>query len=171
MIIFDKKQIEYCYCERCEESSTKTELKLHQNRCGSCYTCPCCGHQISKRIIHLSKKGEKATKSDETTISTEKKVKEKDVTFYLSCLRCRWSSREIHNSITVVPEGSEFPIRRDPFENHINQVNQYYQKLWHLQESSDFIDTNIEFKPKKKYRSYTVSYLLKLSLRKDFSKH
>lgn len=57
---------------------------MKKNRCLTCYDCPVCQHQLSIRLATSSQRT-----ATEGGNATPRKV------YYLACLFCRWTSRDV----------------------------------------------------------------------------
>jgi dynactin 4 len=84
------------FCSNCLENIPSSEAKLKKNKCNSCFDCPSCHATLSTRahIIQVpmtSSEGgkEKEEKSADATKMVSKKM------YYLACLACRWTSRDV----------------------------------------------------------------------------
>lgn len=71
------------FCGKCAENLPSSEARLKKNRCGNCYDCPSCHQQLTTRAATVG------PKNPEDPKATPRKV------FYLLCLLCRWSSRDV----------------------------------------------------------------------------
>lgn len=76
-------EIDSHFCGKCAENLPSSEARVKKNRCGNCYDCPSCHQQLSTRAATVG------PKNPEDPKATPRKV------FYLLCLLCRWSSRDV----------------------------------------------------------------------------
>lgn len=76
-------QTDSVFCGKCAENLPSSEARVKKNRCGNCYDCPSCYQQLSTRAATVG------PKNPEDPKATPRKV------FYLLCLLCRWSSRDV----------------------------------------------------------------------------
>ncbi|QQP37525.1 Dynactin subunit 4like [Caligus rogercresseyi] len=76
-----------------------------QNRCANCFDCPSCGHTLST----------KAT-SDSTSNPNETPSK----VYYLSCVFCRWSSRDI---------GLSNQKKENPYAGRMSSLLEHYRSI------------------------------------------
>lgn len=65
------------------ENLPSNEARLKKNRCGNCLDCPSCMQQLSLRAATVGPKNVEDPKA------TPRKV------YYLLCLNCHWSSRDV----------------------------------------------------------------------------
>lgn len=91
------------------ENIPSSEAKLKKYRCNKCFECPSCQHTLSARAttIQISKPEPSATEVDAkantdpvaaAAASAEAEKAAKLTTrkmYYLSCLACRWTSRDV----------------------------------------------------------------------------
>lgn len=97
------------FCYNCLENIPSNEARLKKYRCGKCFECPCCQHTLSARAttVQVHPSGGNTEVKDESIDGAEatgstpepdtKKV-ERITTrkmYYLSCLACRWTSRDV----------------------------------------------------------------------------
>ncbi|KAL3277566.1 hypothetical protein HHI36_012909 [Cryptolaemus montrouzieri] len=75
-------EVDSHFCGKCCENLPSPEARVKKNRCVNCFICPSCHHELSTRI---------ASKQP----ATPEEAKATKRTYYLSCLCCRWSSRDI----------------------------------------------------------------------------
>lgn len=76
-------QVDSHFCGKCLENLPSSEAHLKRNRCGNCYECPSCHQQLSTRTSTAGPKNPDDPKSPSRKV------------FYLICLCCRWSSRDV----------------------------------------------------------------------------
>lgn len=87
------------------ENIPSGEAKLKKYRCNKCFECPSCQHTLSSRAttvqVPRTESDAKDSKADTASPSTgqpadvEKAAKTSTrKMYYLSCLACRWTSRD-----------------------------------------------------------------------------
>lgn len=107
-------QVDSHFCCNCLENIPSSEAKLKKNRCSKCFDCPSCQHTLSSRATTAQvtrptvADGDK-DKGDAAGGDTEKPTSAmaKPITrkmYYLSCLACRWTSRDVGLSDQTVGE-------------------------------------------------------------------
>ena len=92
-------QVDSHFCSNCLENIPSSEAKFKKNRCNKCFDCPCCQHSLSSRAnnVQLPRKLDENGKEIDSKPITRKM-------FYLSCLACRWTSRDVGISDQTVGE-------------------------------------------------------------------
>ncbi|XP_040565367.1 dynactin subunit 4 [Lepeophtheirus salmonis] len=106
-------EVDSHYCPNCLENMPSAEARMKQNRCANCFDCPSCGHTLSTRATSdvPANPGE-----------TPRKV------YYLSCVFCRWSSRDIGLSNQKVTSGG-WPEKENPNTNRISVLLEHYRSI------------------------------------------
>lgn len=104
------------------ENIPSSEAKLKKYRCNKCFECPVCQHTLSARGTTVQvAKPESAEKKDEESADasaaqpTEAEKLAKMSTkkmYYLSCLACRWTSRDVGLPDQVNGMGSLNRVRK-----------------------------------------------------------
>lgn len=100
-------QVDSFFCSSCLENIPSAEAKFAGNRCTKCYDCPCCQHTLTSRAAKphatvpvLTADGA----ADESTTTATTTTKEspaaaaaasKRKVYYLMCLACSWTSRDV----------------------------------------------------------------------------
>uniref|UniRef100_A0A1B0CK06 Dynactin subunit 4 n=1 Tax=Lutzomyia longipalpis TaxID=7200 RepID=A0A1B0CK06_LUTLO len=97
-------EVDSHFCYNCVENIPSTEAKLKKYKCSSCFDCPSCQHTLSARATNVTvpRKGdEEAPKEDakQPAVITRKM-------YYLACLACRWTSRDVGIPDQTVATGS-----------------------------------------------------------------
>lgn len=112
---------------------------MKKNRCGNCFVCPSCQQELSLRVAS------KAPANPEDSKSTSEKM------YYLSCLFCRWSSRDVG-----IPDKSSttggWPERENIHANRLQELLDNYKTLVQAQKQQS------SKKKRVKYISYTVNH-------------
>lgn len=85
-------QVDSHFCCNCLENIPSGEAKLKRNQCNKCFDCPSCQHTLSSRAttIQVPKKPEGEAGKDAAVVDTKSKKM-----YYLTCLACRWTSRDV----------------------------------------------------------------------------
>lgn len=153
------------------ENIPSTEAKFKKNRCNKCFDCPSCQHTLSSRAntvqVVLPRKPEDAAGKETGTPptaskSTGKDGKEKEPIpisrkmYYLICLNCRWTSRDVGIPDQTVATG-QWPELEYAHATRFSLLLEHYQNvvLQDKQEKHDFWRRKT---PKQhKYPSLTVS--------------
>ncbi|XP_045466308.1 dynactin subunit 4 isoform X2 [Harmonia axyridis] len=129
-------EVDSHYCGKCCENLPSAEAKLKKNRCINCFVCPCCFHELSTRA---------ANKTNAEENKTYKR------TYYLSCLCCRWSSRDIGLPDQVAATGS-WPKRESVHANRVQDIINMHRAI---QEKEKLEKEFFKKKQKEKIISYT----------------
>lgn len=102
-------QVDSHFCYNCLENIPSGEAKLKKYRCNKCFECPSCQHTLSSRATTVQvprtegdAKDAKDVKVDTSSPASTNQPAEaekapKPLTrkmYYLSCLACRWTSRD-----------------------------------------------------------------------------
>lgn len=86
------EQVDSHFCCNCLENIPSGEAKLKRNQCNKCFDCPSCQHTLSSRAtsVQVAKKadGEGGSKTAAVDLKPKKM-------YYLTCLACRWTSRDV----------------------------------------------------------------------------
>lgn len=155
------------FCSNCLENIPSAEAKFKKNRCNKCFDCPSCQHSLTSRANTVQVV---ATKPDDTTTATtgsppaagstaKSAVKEaKPVArkmYYLMCLACRWTSRDVGIPDQTVATG-QWPDLEYAHANRFAMLLEHCQNvvLHDKQEKNDFLRRKAP-KPHK-YPSLTV---------------
>ncbi|XP_044263145.1 dynactin subunit 4 [Tribolium madens] len=131
-------EVDSHFCGKCCENLPSSEARLKKNRCGNCYICPFCQQELSTRI------GSKGPSNPEDPKSTPKKM------YYLSCLYCRWSSRDVGIPDQGAATGA-WPERENVHANRLQEVIEAYKAFVLAQKQQ-------KEREKKKQRGKFVSY-------------
>lgn len=86
------EQVDSHFCCNCLENIPSGEAKLKRNQCNKCFDCPSCQHTLSSRAttIQVPKKPEGEGSKNAAAVDTKPKKM-----YYLTCLACRWTSRDV----------------------------------------------------------------------------
>ncbi|KAK5650079.1 hypothetical protein RI129_001113 [Pyrocoelia pectoralis] len=123
------------YCGKCAENLPSSEARLKKNRCGNCFDCPSCHQQLTTRAANVG------PKNGEDTKATPRKV------FYLLCLLCRWSSRDVGIPDQSAVSGG-WPERENVYANRLQEIQDMYKGIV-LSDKQQKLE-----KDKKKQRRY-----------------
>ncbi|XP_044757994.1 dynactin subunit 4 isoform X2 [Coccinella septempunctata] len=129
-------EVDSHYCGKCCENLPSAEAKLKKNRCVNCFVCPSCYHELSTRV---------ATKTSAEELKSYKR------SYYLSCLCCRWSSRDIGLPDQAAATGS-WPKRESVHANRIQDIINMHRGI---QEKEKLEKEFFKKKQKEKIISYT----------------
>lgn len=86
-------QVDSHFCSNCLENIPSSEAKLRKNKCNTCFDCPSCQSTLSARATSVQVPMTSTSKSGEETAESSKMVSKK--MYYLACLACRWTSRDV----------------------------------------------------------------------------
>lgn len=132
MALTQIEQVDSHFCCNCLENIPSGEAKLKRNQCNKCFDCPSCQHTLSSRAttVQVPKKPEGEGGKNAAAGDTKPKKM-----YYLTCLACRWTSRDVGipdqatgetnvtaNSGTMLSMGSSVAAIR--FEND------FLQEIW-----------------------------------------
>ncbi|KAJ3641470.1 hypothetical protein Zmor_027977 [Zophobas morio] len=132
-------EVDSHFCGKCCENLPSSEARLKKNRCGNCYICPSCQQELSTRI------GSKGPSNPEDPKSTPKKM------YYLSCLYCRWSSRDVGIPDQSAATGG-WPDRENVNANRLQEIIEMYKAMVLAEKQQKEKDKK---KQRGKYLSYT----------------
>ena len=154
------------FCFNCLENIPSSEAKHKKYRCNSCFDCPSCQHTLSARgtaVVVPAKKPSSTTDDDTTATGSgesappaataaETKTTLKKM-FYLSCLACRWTTRDVGIPDQTVATGS-WPEAEYIYATRFAQLMEYHQSVV-LQEKQEKQELWRRKTPKPKYPSLT----------------
>nr|XP_016941203.1 dynactin subunit 4 [Drosophila suzukii] len=170
-------EIESHFCSNCLENIPSTEARHKKNCCANCFDCPCCQHTLSARAstVPVVRKTEEAkdtkdggdSKGDATppvpasskpsAVPTTKKM------YYLSCLSCRWTTRDVGIPDQGVATGT-WPDNECLYQARFNALVEYFQAVV-LQEKQEKMEFMRRKAPKQhKFPSLTDRTGLTVSL-------
>ncbi|ALC42022.1 CG12042 [Drosophila busckii] len=169
-------EIESNFCSNCLENIPSTEARHKKNCCANCFDCPCCHHTLSPRatavpVVRKSeeskdkdKEGESGADSSPATPSTKPSaLPTTKKMYYLSCLSCRWTTRDVGIPDQGVATGT-WPDNESLYQARFNTLMEYYQSLV-LQEKQEKQEFQRRKAPKhNKYPSLTDRTGLTVSL-------
>ncbi|XP_030388340.1 dynactin subunit 4 [Scaptodrosophila lebanonensis] len=141
-------EVESHFCSNCLENIPSSEARHKKNCCANCFDCPCCHHTLSARATTVPvvrkteepKDGESAgaatpppASSKPSAVPTTKKM------YYLSCLSCRWTTRDVGIPDQGVATGT-WPDNECLYQARFNTLMEYYQSvvLQEKQEKQEF---------------------------------
>lgn len=89
-------QVDSHFCSNCLENIPSTEAKLRKNKCNSCFDCPSCHSTLSTRAhsVQVPMTSTESGSKEKEEKSGEAKMVSKKM-YYLACLSCRWTSRDV----------------------------------------------------------------------------
>ncbi|XP_037938032.1 dynactin subunit 4-like [Teleopsis dalmanni] len=117
-------EVDSHFCSNCLENIPSSEARHKKNCCTNCFDCPSCQHTLSARATTVVKKLDDASKegeSDPTKVVTKKM-------YYLSCLACRWTSRDAGIPDQSVATGA-WPDSECSYRTRFNSLLEYYQAV------------------------------------------
>lgn len=132
-------EVDSHFCGKCLENLPSSEARLKKNRCGNCLDCPSCHQQLSVRAATVG------PKNPEDPKATPRKV------FYLLCLLCHWSSRDVGIPDQPATTGG-WPERDNVHMHRLQEVISMYKALV-LQEKQQRLEK--DKKKQRKYMNYT----------------
>lgn len=147
------------FCFNCLENIPSSEAKHKKYRCNSCFDCPSCQHTLSARgttvVVPAVKKAGNdddtaAESSSGTAVETKTGTKKM---FYLSCLACRWTTRDVGIPDQTVATGS-WPEAEYIHATRFGQLMEYHQSVV-LQEKQEKQELWRRKTPKPKFPSLT----------------
>ncbi|XP_034107984.1 dynactin subunit 4 [Drosophila albomicans] len=140
-------EIESHFCSNCLENIPSSEARHKKNCCANCFDCPCCQHTLSARAttVAVVRKTEEAKEGESgapeaapspkpSAMPTTKKM------YYLSCLSCRWTTRDVGIPDQGVATGT-WPDNECLYQVRFNTLMEYYQTvvLQEKQEKQEFL--------------------------------
>lgn len=136
-------EVDSNFCSNCLENIPSSEARRMKNRCTSCFNCPCCQHTLSARAttVVVQRKTDEPSKEGEP----EPKAMTKKM-YYLSCLACRWTSRDVGIPDQSVATGS-WPDNEYAHQTRFDSLLEYYQSVV-LQEKQEKQEYNRRKTPK-----------------------
>lgn len=156
-------EVDSHFCFNCLENIPSSEAKHKKYRCNSCFDCPSCQHTLSARgttvVVPAIKKsttdddttGESTTATTTTTVVETKAATKK--MFYLSCLACRWTTRDVGIADQTVATGS-WPEAEYSHATRFAQLMEHHQSVV-LQEKQEKQELWRRKTPKPKFPSLT----------------
>lgn len=134
-------EVDSHFCSSCLENIPSSEAKHKKYRCNSCFDCPSCQHTLSARgttvVVAAGSASKKSTADGAPSESEAPKATRK--MFYLSCLACRWTTRDVGIPDQTVATGS-WPEPEYSNVTRFAQLMEYYQSvvLQEKQERQEF---------------------------------
>lgn len=148
-------EVDSHFCSNCLENIPSSEAKIRKNRCNTCFNCPSCQHTLSVRastsIVTAPSTSSGETVKTEGNSGGDVQKKEstpepsagKQITrkmYYLSCLNCRWSSRDVGIPDQTVATGqwpepeyanaTRFSLLLEHYQSVVLHEKQEKQELW-----------------------------------------
>lgn len=140
------------FCSNCLENIPSSEAKLRKNKCNTCFDCPSCQSTLSARATQVqvpmtSKEGDEPA---EGTKMVTKKM------YYLACLSCRWTSRDVGIS-DQASQTNSWPEQEYSHITRFQLLSEHFQALvlHDKQEKQDFLRRKTS--KTSKFPSMTVS--------------
>lgn len=160
-IIIILAQVDSYFCSNCLENIPSAEAKFKKNRCNKCFDCPSCQHSLTSRantvqVVATTSKSEDAANPSATPKGGSKEAKPMArKMYYLMCLACRWTSRDVGIPDQTVATG-QWPDLEYAHANRFAMLLEHCQNvvLHDKQEKQDFLRRKAP-KPHK-YPSLTV---------------
>ncbi|XP_055632676.1 dynactin subunit 4 [Toxorhynchites rutilus septentrionalis] len=139
-------EVDSHFCSNCLENIPSSEAKIRKNRCNTCFNCPSCQHTLSVRASNAPVPAVTAPGSstdNQKKESTPEPAPAKQVTrkmYYLACLNCRWSSRDVGIPDQTVATGqwpepeysnaTRFAMLLEHYQSVVLHEKQEKQELW-----------------------------------------
>lgn len=135
-------QVDSHFCCNCLENIPSTEAKFKKNRCGKCFDCPSCQHTLSSRANTVQMLPTPRKPEDGVTPPTAGKEAKPIARkmYYLVCLNCRWTSRDVGIPDQTVATGqwpeleyahaTRFALLLEHYQNVVLQDKQEKQDYW-----------------------------------------
>lgn len=156
-------EVDSHFCFNCLENIPSSEAKHKKYRCNTCFDCPSCQHTLSARgttvVVPATKKSSSADDDTSTSAAAEAvlpadtaKAATKKM-FYLSCLACRWTTRDVGIPDQSIASGS-WPEPEYIHATRFAQLMEYHQSVV-LQEKQEKQELWRRKTPKTKFPSLT----------------
>ncbi|KAH8277834.1 hypothetical protein KR018_008506 [Drosophila ironensis] len=168
-------EIESHFCSNCLENIPSTEARHKKNCCANCFDCPCCQHTLAARAttVPVVRRAEESKEPKDgeggeapaaapaalkpSAVPTTKKM------YYLSCLSCRWTTRDVGIPDQGVATGT-WPDNECLYQARFNALAEYFQAVV-LQEKQEKLEFMRRKTPKQhKFPSLTDRTGLTVSL-------
>lgn len=146
-------QVDSHFCSNCLENIPSSEAKLRKNKCNTCYDCPSCQSTLSARATQVQVPMTKNENGEEVVDSSKTVTKKM---YYLACLACRWTSRDV--GISDQPSQTcSWPEEEYAHSNRFQLLLEHYQAvvLQEKQEKQDYLKRKST--KTTKFASMTVS--------------
>ncbi|XP_038105104.1 dynactin subunit 4 [Culex quinquefasciatus] len=140
-------EVDSHFCCNCLENIPSSEAKIRKNRCNTCFNCPSCQHTLSVRASSstvvpaaapAAAAGEEGKKEEPPAAVVAKQITRK--MYYLACLNCRWSSRDVGIPDQSVATGqwpepeyanaTRFGLLLEHYQSVVLHEKQEKQELW-----------------------------------------
>ncbi|KAH8372929.1 hypothetical protein KR009_008273 [Drosophila setifemur] len=166
-------EIESHFCSNCLENIPSTEARHKKNCCANCFDCPCCQHTLTPRAVTVpvvrkteepkesKEKKEGETGEDATAVAPPTPASSKPSAvpttkkmYYLSCVSCRWTTRDVGIPDQGVATGT-WPDNECLYQARFNALVEYFQAVV-LQEKQEKLEFMRRKAPKQhKFPSLT----------------
>lgn len=146
-------EVDSHFCSNCLENIPSSEAKIRKNRCNTCFNCPSCQHTLSVRAsttivppptsVETTKTEGDSTGDGPKKESTPEPSSAKPIArkmYYLACLNCRWSSRDVGIPDQTVATGqwpepeyanaTRFSLLLEHYQSVVLHEKQEKQELW-----------------------------------------
>uniref|UniRef100_A0A1Q3G1K6 Dynactin subunit 4 n=1 Tax=Culex tarsalis TaxID=7177 RepID=A0A1Q3G1K6_CULTA len=138
-------EVDSHFCCNCLENIPSSEAKIRKNRCNTCFNCPSCQHTLSVRASSSAVvPAAAAGAADDLGKKEEPPAAVKQITtrkmYYLACLNCRWSSRDVGIPDQSVATGqwpepeydnaTRFGLLLEHYQSVVLHEKQEKQELW-----------------------------------------
>lgn len=131
-------QVDSHFCSNCLENIPSSEAKLRKNKCNTCFDCPSCQSTLSARAtqiqVPMTSKGEGGEEIADNSKMVTKKM------YYLACLSCRWTSRDVGIS-DQASQTCSWPEEEYFHSTRFQLLSEHFQAvvLHDKQEKQDFL--------------------------------
>ncbi|KAL1402503.1 hypothetical protein pipiens_006066 [Culex pipiens pipiens] len=141
-------EVDSHFCCNCLENIPSSEAKIRKNRCNTCFNCPSCQHTLSVRASSstvvpaaapAAAAGEEGKKEEPPAAAAVAKQITRKM-YYLACLNCRWSSRDVGIPDQSVATGqwpepeyanaTRFGLLLEHYQSVVLHEKQEKQELW-----------------------------------------
>uniref|UniRef100_A0A6B2E955 Dynactin subunit 4 n=1 Tax=Phlebotomus kandelakii TaxID=1109342 RepID=A0A6B2E955_9DIPT len=101
-------EVDSHFCSNCVENIPSSEAKLKKYKCSSCFDCPSCQHTLTARAntVTVPRKGDEEAAPKEAAGDGKQPAVITRKMYYLTCLDCRWTSRDVGIPDQTVATGS-----------------------------------------------------------------
>lgn len=119
-------QVDSHFCSNCLENIPSSEAKLRKNKCNTCFDCPSCQSTLSARATQIQAPMTLKSEGGDEAAESSKMVTKK--MYYLACLACRWTSRDVGISDQPTPTNSW--AEQEYFHNtRFRQLSEHFQAV------------------------------------------
>ncbi|XP_037026479.1 dynactin subunit 4 [Bradysia coprophila] len=130
-------EVDSHFCCNCLENIPSGEAKLKRNQCNKCFDCPSCQHTLSSRATTIQIPKRPEAEGGKNVGGGDLKPRKM---YYLTCLACRWTSRDvgIPDQATATGQWPEceysnatrFSLLMEHYQTVVQQEKQEKQDLW-----------------------------------------